>query len=1140
MKQLLTALLFCAASFTLIAQSPGDTIIVQSFDYSMTALGNSGNRDMLVPFPDNANLTYEKIIMKYNMRCRDGNINTTGGNYVACGEWDYSCNSYIHDSTRIDSVASTAASHQISGFSGTTYSYSNTPTYSYYRYLQQAVTLNNIISETQAAIGSGSTPLNHVVPSNSENGKSHYLFTASELSSNGASAGDLDALSLNVLNAGGTSDFLRVRIKHTNKITLDDTDPDLNGFTEVYFLNTAFVNGLNRLQFYQPFNWDGTSNIIVEFSFTNSQNSAIINFEGENTGANYGMYTAGDRNFRFNGVNYIESDTYKGIDGVAARTSEAWINSTVNNKEITSWGRNTASEKWVFRINDNGTLRVEVNGGYIYGTTLIDDGQWHHVACVFNGSDVQDVLLYVDGQLETIGASLTEPVITNTTNGINMRLSRGTNDRYFDGIIDEVRVWSAALTQTEIQNWMYRSIDASHPNYANLEVYYPLNEGSGASINDESVNAEAASAVDGELWERPHGVDLFKELVLTMERPNVVFMQGDYDMIVANDTVYDTIQNIGNYVTEYQVVSNAGTIQSDAITAASNQWLWEATFNYVYDENGNLEQSIPVTSDGTITIGTLEYFNRYPMKYEIVSFVTPYGINLDLGPTGKTWEFDLTDFTPILKGNKRMTMERGGQWLEDYDIEFWFIVGTPPRDVVDVDQIWRVESRGYASIQAETYYEPRDIALDASATMFKVRSAITGHGQEGEFIPQEHYINVDGGANEFEWDVWKECAENAIFPQGGTWIYDRAGWCPGRPTDLQEYDVTSMVTPGQTHSFDYGVNGGAGTSNYIVNNQLVQYGSPNFSLDAAITEIINPSNYVEHERINGICASPKVVLQNTGSTALTEVTIEYWLNDDTNRQTYTWSGNLAFLESTEVELPAPSSLWDGLAVNNMFHATVVSPNGGTDEYTFNDHFERGFEVPEVVPANFWIEFRTNNAAFESSYELLDDDGNVLLSRSGLSNSTTYRDTFDLAYGCYQFNVYDTGDDGIDFWANSDGTGFVRFRQVGGGVVKNFEGDFGKSIEYNFTIDFPLSYEELHDTYSVAVYPNPATNQFFVEAGSISEADIEIVNAQGQLVEIPMNNSLDQISFDSSNLPTGIYLVKVNYRGKLQTKKVVIE
>ncbi len=155
MKRLFAALVLSICSFSTFAQSPGDTITVQAFDWSMTALGNSGVRDMMVPFPDDPTLTYEKIIMKYNMRCRDGNVNTTGGNYVACGEWDYSCNTMITDSSKTDSIKSTHPNYLITGFSGTTFNYTSQPTYTYYQSTQQDVaytTVPDVLQQNRGAV----------------------------------------------------------------------------------------------------------------------------------------------------------------------------------------------------------------------------------------------------------------------------------------------------------------------------------------------------------------------------------------------------------------------------------------------------------------------------------------------------------------------------------------------------------------------------------------------------------------------------------------------------------------------------------------------------------------------------------------------------------------------------------------------------------------------------------------------------------------------------------------------------------------------------------------------------------------------------------------------------------------------------
>ena len=121
--------IFCFS--TLQAQNPGDTITVQTFDYSSTT------RDTSINFPTN-NLSYEKIIMSYNMRCKDDVVNTSGSiNNIGCGAWDYSCHTNIHDSTRIDSILSTTPSHLISNYSGSLYEYSLNPIFNYYQFYQQ-------------------------------------------------------------------------------------------------------------------------------------------------------------------------------------------------------------------------------------------------------------------------------------------------------------------------------------------------------------------------------------------------------------------------------------------------------------------------------------------------------------------------------------------------------------------------------------------------------------------------------------------------------------------------------------------------------------------------------------------------------------------------------------------------------------------------------------------------------------------------------------------------------------------------------------------------------------------------------------------------------------------------------------------
>jgi hypothetical protein len=79
------------------------------------------------------------------------------------------------------------------------------------------------------------------------------------------------------------------------------------------------------------------------------------------------------------------------------------------------------------------------------GTTNVNDGQWHHVAGVYNGSQK---LLYIDGALDA-SADSTGSILASTYN-VNIGENNQATGRYFDGLIDDVRIYSRALSAEEI------------------------------------------------------------------------------------------------------------------------------------------------------------------------------------------------------------------------------------------------------------------------------------------------------------------------------------------------------------------------------------------------------------------------------------------------------------------------------------------------------------------------------------------------------------------------------------------------------------------------------------------------------------------------------------------------------------------
>jgi hypothetical protein len=101
-------------------------------------------------------------------------------------------------------------------------------------------------------------------------------------------------------------------------------------------------------------------------------------------------------------------------------------------------------------------------------------------------------------------------------------------------------------------------------------------------------------------------------------------------------------------------------------------------------------------------------------------------------------------------------------------------------------------------------------------------------------------------------DLWKaDCAINSCSNQLGTWLFSRAGWCPGQEVTPAIFNTTQVVSPGESFLFDYqlenytnllntGYNGGNHTEphyrihSFFVENSSTSYRSYN---NLAVTDI---------------------------------------------------------------------------------------------------------------------------------------------------------------------------------------------------------------------------------------------------------------------------------------------------------------
>ena len=1152
MKKLLAIVLVCLSALALLPvreygayAGPGDTTVVQTFVY------DSSLRAGVFVFPSDTSIHYEKIIMLYSMRCKDGLVSTGSNTNLGCGEWDYNCYTFVVDSSQTDSLLSLANSHFISGTTNTTYDYTTVPVYSYYQYDQQEVTYNTVISETTAAIGSGSGSLNNPLGASAPVSKTQFMFTAAELSSAGFTADSITGMRLDISSLGSALQNLRINIKTTTQPALNPDLPETSGFSNAYFLNTTFGGtGIQQFNFHQPFWWDGTSNIIVEFTYTNSTTGTDNVVNSHNAAFDAALTSIAPDNYLtfHNNTSLVKMHTgvNASISGEVTVAFWAYGNPSVLPANTTIMEAFDANNKKNLNIHlpwgDSNVYWDCGNDGTNYdrinklALAAEFEGKWNFWAFSKNVA-TGSMKIYLNGTLWHSATGKTKPIsIDEWTVGKAMTANTG-----YYGNFDELSVWNKELDQASVQQIMYNDITASHPDYAFLKAYHHFNESSGNIVTDASPNG-----FDAEIFNptrRTHtGESLFRNFSVSTSRPNTVFLSGEYNETVSVIPVLDSLLNPASSIISYQVNASGHGLE-----AIDTLYVWPSGYTYVYNANGVAIDSIAVSAQSNVSVTELQYYQVRPMYMELINFITPYGINLNMnGLIGKTWAFDVTDFAPVLRGPRHIEM-RDGIYQEDIDIKFVFYEGTPPRNVNSIQNIWPSGAwvfPSYNDILSNRYFYPVDLDLDNNSSMYKIRSAISGHGQEGEFIPRNHTIKLNNTIN-YTRSVWKECAANPIYPQGGTWIYDRAGWCPGTAVDNKEFEITNNVTAGQTINLDYllPVISNPGSSTYRISNQLVSYGAPNFSVDAAVDYVKSPSTRTEFQRLNPLCNEPVIAIKNTGSTQLTSLTITYGRTDGT-MSTFNWTGALDFLQSVEVVLPQPD--WTSSSTNE-FVAYVSNPNGVADMYAWNDTLHSEFNIPAQLPSGLIFEFKTNNNFTHNTYTLKDSQGNTIINRTGSAANTIFRDTVFLANDCYTVNLTDLADDGLSFWANAaQGQGYFRIRNAATNVVvMSFNPDFGDNIYQQFTIGYVLPVPEVGaDLTSLHVYPNPASGIVTAEFSMPlnSQVNLSLVNMLGETVmteQVNVTQEVEKFTLDVTALESGIYYLVAETGGKKETKRVAV-
>jgi hypothetical protein len=303
----------------------------------------------------------------------------------------------------------------------------------------------------------------------------------------------LQAISFNTSGTTNVNDISKAKLYFTgiNPMFLNGTQigTDINnpnGAFSFTGLNQALTTGSNYAWLVFDINSNAAAgNVVDAICQEVTLSGGSYNPEGTSNPVGSRLIVNTEKNpskmLDLDGANdYVELPNETQYDFTNQMTVEAWIKVDQFNKNwqaIVTKGDNS----WRLHRNNNTNfinfaINTSAGGSGVTSTTNVNDGQWHHLAGVYTGTQLR---LYVDGVLEAqTNIALN---INNSDHPVRIGENAQATNRYFDGKIDEVRIWNLARTQKQIRESMHLVLRG---NESGLVSYHQFNEGAGTTTYD--------------------------------------------------------------------------------------------------------------------------------------------------------------------------------------------------------------------------------------------------------------------------------------------------------------------------------------------------------------------------------------------------------------------------------------------------------------------------------------------------------------------------------------------------------------------------------------------------------------------------------------------------------------------------------
>lgn len=599
------------------------------------------------------------------------------------------------------------------------------------------------------------------------------------------------------------------------------------------------------------------------------------------------------------------------------------------------------------------------------------------------------------------------------------------------------------------------------------------------------------------------------------------------------------------------------TITTD-VSQGTNSFIGWGTFPEENESIRRIKMQVTLGHPDSLAIAHWDYLDFINIKktggtsgqtrdIELGRLITPYGSSFTKD-WSYTWEVDVTDFSSLLRDSVLIEFVHNGWEPEklgwELTVNFEIQKGPEIAKQIKFTELYKGDfPYGNIDDPVENYLTPISFQFEDQANFGRIRIQHTGHGFGkpdlcSEFCTRWREVVFNDQVIDKR-HLWKECGDNPLYPQGGTWIYDRGHWCPG---DLQDPDVFQIPAKKGTNSIDidmmpYVDSIGEVEGREIVTAYLIQYAAPNNKFDVAMEEIMVPNKKQNYGRMNPAVFEPAIRFRNLGSEPLKELKIKYG-TEAFKAKTFKWTGNLNFNEETTLYLPEMAQFNEG---ENIYSVELIRPNGKKDQWQGDNQMKSVFHAPKQLPTEFVVTYKTNNNPEENHLFLINAKKDTVYQRmpSECEANTLYQDTLKLEGGLYEFELTDSEGNGLEFWAQPDaGYGYLRFLDLEGNILHHFVSDCGNGQFLSFEATTDAKKDTTVSQNAFFIYPRRTKDKLELD-GFLEKPQTMRVQfmSDGTAVETHEYTNFKQGTFEYSlsYLPAGRYVVEIYVEDQLVHK-----